>query len=422
MNFITELFLAWRYFKPKRNAVSVITLISIIGVGLGVCVLVVVLAIMTGFTNEIKTKLLDITPHIQIKSLTEPYIKTPEKIINEIDSLGAIGVSRTEGQVLVQKEKTVIPQSLIGINIDQEPKDNPIARGIIRGKYSLNQGEILVSYVLANQLNLFPGSRILIHSPEKLTKMVNIDKSGEISIAKTKNVYLPSEFTVSGVFSMGMYDYDKSFIISNLDDADELFGYPWNAATEISVKTQDPFNLNKLYNQLRDEFSDYQVLTWQQLNRQFLNVLAVEKNMMFFVLIFIVLVAASSITNTLITVVVQKTREIGLLRALGASSSTVMKIFILQGFFVGFIGTILGLVLGAIVIYWRMGILHFLSAVFHIELFPKEFYYFSQLPASIVPGDVIFISLCTIVLCTLGALIPAYRAAKLDPAKALRYE
>ena len=158
------------------------------------------------------------------------------------------------------------------------------------------------------------------------------------------------------------------------------------------------------------------------MNKQFLNVLAVEKNMMFFVLIFIVLVAASSITNTLITVVIQKTREIGLLRALGASPTTVMRIFILQGFFVGFIGTCFGLVLGGVVIYWRMSILNILSTVFRIEIFPREFYTLSKLPASVVSSDIVFIVLCTILLCTLGAIIPAYRAAKLDPARALRYE
>jgi len=158
------------------------------------------------------------------------------------------------------------------------------------------------------------------------------------------------------------------------------------------------------------------------MNRQFLDVLAVEKNMMFFVLVFIVLVAASSITNTLITVVVQKTREIGLLMSLGARGSTIMKIFVMQGFFVGSIGTVVGLVLGSAVIFWRNELLHFMSDVFHIEIFPRQFYYLSQLPATVVPGDVLFISLCSIVLCTLGALIPAYSAARLDPAKALRYE
>ena len=423
MNFITELFLAWRYFKPKRNAVSVITLISVIGVSLGVCVLMVVLAIMTGFTNEIKTKLLDINPHITISNPYREYIKNPGNIITKVDSFGAKAVSMTLGEVLVQKGDKVVPQSLIGVDVSQEPKDNFITKGIISGKANLNDpGDIIVGYVLANKLGLHIGSKILVHSPAKLMSMINIAKNGQVTQKKKREVYLPSEFTVTGIFSMGDYNYDAKTIITNLDDADDLFGYPWGAASLVSVKTKDPFNIDPIYKKIKSAFPYYQVFTWKQANKQFLNVLAVEKNMMFFVLIFIVLVAASSITNTLITVVVQKTREIGLLRALGASSGTVMKIFILQGFFVGFLGTCFGLVLGAMVIHWRMDILTLLSTVFHIEIFPKQFYMLSELPASVVPGDLLIIIICTIVLCTLGAIIPAYRAAKLDPAKALRYE
>ena len=422
MNFITELFLAWRYFKPKRNAVSVITLISVIGVSLGVCVLMVVLAIMTGFTNEIKTKLLDIQPHIQIQSLYSQCMDNPGKLVKEIKKMGAIAVERTEGEVLVQKGKEVVPQFLVGVESSQEPKNNYIKKAITSGRYSLDHGEILVSYVLAQRLGLYPGSRIILHSPSKLRDMVDITNGGTIKEKKKGTVYLPSEFTVVGVFSLGMYDFDKSVMITNLDDADDLFGYPWGAATKISVKTKDPFHIEGIYDKMVKAFPGYKVLNWKQINQQFLSVLAVEKNMMFFVLIFIVLVAASSITNTLITVVVQKTREIGVLRAIGASRRTVMKIFILQGFFVGFIGTCVGLLLGTCVIHWRMEILNFLSTVFHVEIFPKQFYYLSKLPAAIVPSDIIFICICTIVLCTVGALIPAYRAARLDPAKALRYE
>ena len=423
MNLITELFLAWRYFKPKRNAVSVITLISVIGVGLGVCVLMVVLAIMTGFTDEIKTKLLDINPHISIRSPYKEYIKKPEDIIKKVDSFGASAIPVTYGEVLIQKGDKIIPLSLIGIDVDREPKNNFISKGLIKGKASLNTpGDILVSYVLANKLRLYPGSKILVHSPGRLKDIVDIAGNGQITEKKNREVYLPAEFTVAGIFSVGDYNYDSKTIITSLDDADDLFGYPWGAATMVSVKTKDPFNINPIYKKITKAFPGYEIFTWKQTNRQFLNVLAVEKNMMFFVLIFIVLVAASSITNTLITVVVQKTREIGLLRALGASSSTIMRIFILQGFFVGFIGTCFGLLLGVIVIHWRMSILNILSTLFHIEIFPKEFYMLSELPASIVPRDIIFIILCTIILCTLGAIIPAYRAARLDPAKALRYE
>ena len=151
-----------------------------------------------------------------------------------------------------------------------------------------------------------------------------------------------------------------------------------------------------------------------------LGVLAVEKNMMFFLLVFIVLVAAFSITNTLITVVVQKTREIGLLKAVGASSGTVMRLFIMQGLMVGMIGSVCGTIMGVGVVYYRNDILRLVSKISGQELFPKEFYYFNELPAHIVTGDIVFIVVVSILLCTVGGVIPAWRAAKLDPAKALR--
>ena len=144
--------------------------------------------------------------------------------------------------------------------------------------------------------------------------------------------------------------------------------------------------------------------------------------MQFFLLVFIVLVAAFSITNTLITTVIQKTREIGVLKSMGATSGSVMRIFILQGFFVGWIGTVCGIGLGVLVVHYRMAILRALRFVTGQEIFPKEFYFFSELPAHIVTGDVLWIAAISILLCTFGGVIPAFRAAKLDPAGALRYE
>jgi len=173
---------------------------------------------------------------------------------------------------------------------------------------------------------------------------------------------------------------------------------------------------------LKESLPGYEVTTWQQDNAQFLGVLATEKNMMFFLLIFIVLVAAFSIANTLITSVYQKTREIGILKALGATDRAVMSIFVLQGLLIGTVGSTCGVALGFLVVTFRMNIMNTVSTLLHVELFPKEFYYFDELPAHIVGSDVAWIVIPSILLCTAGALLPALRAAVLDPAKALRYE
>ena len=187
---------------------------------------------------------------------------------------------------------------------------------------------------------------------------------------------------------------------------------------------KDPFHLDRELNAIRSRISEstYRIESWQSRNAQLLSVLAVEKNMMFFLLIFIVLVAAFSIANTLITSVYQKTREIGVLKALGTTPSAVMNIFLLQGMLVGIIGSTLGIILGTLVIVFRMNILHTVSRITGQTLFPPEMYYFNELPAHIVPADVAIVAISAILLCTAGAIIPAMRAAKLDPARALRYE
>ena len=212
MNFLTELFLAWRYFKPKRNAVSVITVISLIGVSVGVCVLMVVLAIMAGFTNEIKAKLINTRPHIQVQNYSVPYIRRPEPMIEDINIMGAKAIARTQGDVLIQYGNNVSPQYVIGINPGKEGDSNFFSKNIASGKYSLNNGEIMVSYILASQLELFVGSKIILHSPAKLKEMVNIDKDGKIRPVKNSKVYLPSEFTVAGIFNVGEYAFDSKVV------------------------------------------------------------------------------------------------------------------------------------------------------------------------------------------------------------------
>ncbi|MPM93749.1 Lipoprotein-releasing system transmembrane protein LolC [bioreactor metagenome] len=210
----------------------------------------------------------------------------------------------------------------------------------------------------------------------------------------------------------------------NIDDAAELFGLPWGSATAVYGWVPDPFAMDGIVDRLAAELPAprYQLETWKSLNAQLLGVLAVEKNMMFFLLIFIVLVAAFSIANTLITSVYQKTREIGLIKALGGGRFQVMQIFMLQGLVVGVAGSLAGTLFGWLVIYGRHGIMRTVAKITGQQLFPPEMYYFNELPAHIVPGDVLVIVVSAIVLCTAGGIIPALRAARLDPARALRYE
>ncbi len=420
-----EFFLAWRYFKPRRNAVSLITLISLVGVALGVAVLIVVLAVMTGFTDLMKKKLLETTSHIQIENDYYGYIQKPKPVMEIVKKLGAEAVPVTIRQVLVQRGEKFEPKTIIGIDpgVDKSAVKFNLADMIRYGKLSLNSNEVLVSTRIANQLRLGLGSRMLIHSPAKIARMINVTKQGQVSIKKNSDVYLPSEFTITGMFSFNKYDFDSQVIFVNRDDANDMFDIPWGGCTSVFVWTDDPFHLDGIEASLKKQLpGDYSVITWQEKNSMMLGALQMEKSMMFFLLIFIVLVAAFSITNTLITVVVQKTREIGLLKALGSSSRMVMSIFLMQGFFVGIIGALMGTGLGITIIYFRNNILQWLRESLHMHVFPPELYFFNQLPARIIPSDVALIVVISVILCTLGAVIPAWRAARLEPAQALRNE
>ena len=428
MSIRTELFLAWKYFKPKRSAVSIITLISVIGVALGVAVLIVVLAVMTGFSSKMREKLLDTTSHAQIRSKFSGYvIDHPEPIIKMVREAGGQAMPVIISPVLMQKDDAFVPKVIIGLDIKKGAPDHlKLHEVITSGTSELKRGNIIMSYLIARNLRAGIGQKILLHSPTNLAKLVKRGKNGKLEVAKNLEMYLPSEYTITGISNFNKYDFDRDFLFMHIDDACELLDLDLGVASAIYIWVPDPFNMNGFLKKMREKLAVQAPSTfiesWKEINGRLLGVLQVEKNMQFFLLIFIVLVAAFSITNTLITTVIQKTKEIGLLKAMGASSGTVMRIFILQGFFVGLIGTGAGMILGSLVVRYRMLILKTLRVVSGQEIFPAEMYYFNELPAQIIMTDLVWIALISIVLCTFGGVIPAFRAAKLDPSRALRYE
>lgn len=477
MSFLTELFLAWRYFKPKRSAVSVITLISVIGVALGVCVLIVVIAVMTGFTDHLKTKLLETGAHGQIqKGLTKskehpdgvmPFFTEKEagELIKDLkEKHGAANAAAVlKSPVLLQVGQSCEPKILLAFVppdddriqiLGDATKSFPLPDAARKakehlaktggtfsdpGKFSLKRREVMISTELAEEFNLKVGDKIVLHSQNRLMGLVKQDERGNIVQNQEAEMYKPLDYRISGLYTFEKYDFDRNVIFMNLEEACELFALgDYNdeildgpetglCSTHIFLWVDDPFHMAQFNQAVRSGLTDKyrnRVLyfSWEDMNKQILGVLAVEKNMMFFLLIFIVLVAAFSITNTLITTVVQKTREIGLLKSMGVSSGAIMRIFVLQGAFVGILGSAFGVLLGWLVITYRMNILDVMRHVTGMEIFPKQLYLFNELPAHIVWSDVAMIVLISIVLCTCGALIPAFRAAKLDPARALRYE
>ncbi len=422
MNLKTEFFLARRYMRPKRSAVSIITVISVIGVTLGVAVLIVVLAVMTGFTDIMKQKLLETRAHLQVYSRYSQSITDPSKVISAAEKLGGRAISIVDRPALIQRKRSFVPKGIIGIDPEAASKVFNLKDQIKHGTFSLEHNEVIISTVIARELNLWIGDKLIVHSPPRLAKMFNVGKDGKVVLDKNDRVYLPDEYTISAIYSFGKYDFDRNIIFMGLDDADELFELPWGTASTVYIWIDKPFEIDSFADKLKKALPMMRMYTWKEINRDLLGVLQVEKNMMFFLMIFIVLVAAFSITNTLITIVYQKTREIGLLKALGASSASIMRIFIFQGFIVGVIGSSCGVSMGWLVVRYRNELVDFMSKLAGRDLFPKEFYFFNELPGRIVMSDLLIICISAIVLCTIGGIIPAWSAARQDPAKSLRNE
>jgi lipoprotein-releasing system permease protein len=403
-----ELFLGLRYLKPKRTFVSVITLISLSGVAIGVWVLIVVIAVMSGFDRELREKLMGMHAHVTVTS--GGLIEHSDKLLQTIMETPHVKAASpfAMGLVLVEFEKRVATPYLKGIDPKREVTVSQLATYIKEGSLDLNGDKVVIGRELASQYGIFLGDKITVYSPR------NLEKKGE-------EVYLPMELTVTGIFESGMYEYDVGLIFVSLQTAQELYTLG-NAIHGIEIRTDDPIEgaqtvadvLNKkLARPLRAQ-------TWAELNRRLLGAIQVEKTTMFFILILVTVVAAFCIMCTLITVAVQKTREIGVIKALGGSSSKILRIFLLQGFFVGIVGTAVGGALGLLTIDNINLIRDFLSHVFGVELFPSDIYNFTQIPAHLDLRDLIVIGASAIVICTLGGVLPAWWASRLEPVEALR--
>ena len=404
-----ELFLGLRYLKPKRTFVSVITLISLAGVAIGVWVLIVVIAVMSGFDRELREKLMGMHAHVTVMG---GLIEHSDKLLQTALDTPRVKTASpfAMGLVLIEFNRHVATPYMKGIDPQREITVSKLGTYIKEGRLDLAGDKVVIGSELASQYGIFLGDKITVYSPR------NLEKKGE-------EVYLPMELTVTGIFESGMYEYDVGLIFTSLETAQELYDLG-HAVHGIEVMTDDPITgarevaeaLNrKLPPPLRAQ-------TWAQMNQRLLGAIQVEKSVMFFILTFIIVVAAFGIMSTLITVTVQKTREIGVMKALGAASSKILRTFLLQGFIVGVFGVALGIGLGLLTVHYINPINHFLSHVVGIELFPRDIYNFPSIPAFLTVRDLLTIGLSALVICTLAGLLPALRAARLEPVEALRYE
>lgn len=425
-----ELLLALRYLRPKRTFVSIITLISVVGVALGVAVLIIVISVMSGFDHDLRGKILGFNAHLKVFARDPAGQTVPMQNYADVmrvvsSNRNVIGVSPfVLGQVLVETEPadTNTQPSLTaapwvrGVDAGRESSVSVLPQKIMDGSFDLSGHGLLIGSDFAQSMKLSVGDRVAISSPNDLKKMrENYGKKNEEAV-------LPDDYTVTGIFNMGYFDYDANVIAVSLENAQELYDLD-DSVHGLMVMLRDPYRAAAVGDELKTALGPrYTVSTWEQENSAILGALVVEKKVMFYLLFFIVLVAALCILSAQITFVVQKTREIGMLKALGATNLQISGIFLGQSAIIGVLGVLAGYGLGVLAVVYRNEFLDFMRQATGWELFPAAIYGFGELPAILAPRDIAVICISSFIICILGGVIPAFRAGRLKPVEALRYE
>jgi len=418
-----ELLLALRYLRPKRTFVSIITLISIVGVALGVAVLIIVISVMSGFDHDLRAKILGFNAHLRITSRGQTMENYDAVTALVAANKNVVGVAPyVLGPVLMETEPANDEQPYFavpyvrGADPARESSVSVLPQSIIAGKFDLSRRGLVIGTALAQSLNLSVGDRVSIYSPNDLKKMKEHQGKSD------QEAVLPDDYTVTGIFDVGYYDYNYSIAVTSLGNAQDLYNLG-DSVHGLMVMLRDPYQAVAVSNELATALGpSYTITTWMQENSAILGALIVEKNVMFYLLFFIVIVAALCILSAQITFVVQKTREIGMLKALGATNLQISGVFLTQSAIIGVLGVLAGYGLGILALTYRNEFLQFMNHWTGFELFPASIYGFSALPAVIAVRDIVVICSSSFIICILGGVLPAWRAGRLKPVEALRYE
>lgn len=404
-----ELFLGIRYLKAKRKQrfISVITIISILGVMMGVMALVVVLSVMNGFRADLMSKILGVNSHVLVFNTRGPFINynaVAEKV-SKMDGVVAV-TPFVYTQVMLNNAGRVSGAVLRGI--DPKSVSNVLDfRKMLKGGTltSLTTHQrfpgVIIGSELSKQIGALPGDIITVISPEgKLTPL-----------GRSPNT---QKFKVSALFDSGMYEYDASMAYIALQEAQQFLALG-DRVTGLEVRVQNIYQSDKIAKTIEHELGPpYWTKDWKVMNRSLFSALKLEKLTMFIILTMIVLVGALNIISTLVMVVMEKTRDVAILRAMGATARSIMYIFMFQGLLVGVIGTAVGLVSG-------LGICHLLAKYKFISL-PSDVYYISTLPVRVELTDVTFVAVAAMVISFIATLYPSWYASKLNPVESFRYE
>jgi lipoprotein-releasing system permease protein len=409
-----EWMVSLRYLRPRRREgfISVIAGFSFLGILLGVAALIIVMAVMNGFRKELLDKILGLNGHLLVQPLEKP-LDDWEQVANRIAKLDGIQLAApvVEGQALASGPFSaggVLVRGMRGGDLARLGSiANNIRQGTLEG-FDAGQG-IVIGKRLADQLSVRAGDVVTLVAP----------RGAVTAMGTTPRI---KAYKVAAIFEIGMSEYDAAFVFMPLPEAQAYFNRA-SDVTAIEVYTNDPDRVDRFRRAIAEAAGrPIFMIDWRQRNATFFSALQVERNVMFLILSLIVLVAALNIISGLIMLVKDKSSDIAILRTMGATQGSIMRVFLITGASIGVVGTLTGFVVGTIVCVNVESIRHFLSWLTHTELFSPELYFLSRLPADLDPAETIAVVAMALTLSFMATLYPSWRAARIDPVEALRYE
>ena len=425
-----ELFVSIRHLSAKKSKkfISLNTWISIAGVGLGVMALIVVIAVMSGFSKDLRDKILGTNSHVVVSNMNRAMVENYDGIIKKVRSVkGVIAAApfimnqvmlingdKVSGIVVrgidPEKEETVsdLGKNMVSGTVS-DLKTKSSFSGEIKGREKKNRAGIILGKELLRRLGVGVGDIVSMVSPVSRVTPVGL-------IPRMKL------FKVVGVFESGMYEYDANLSFILLKSAQKFFSMK-NGVSGIEVRVADIEQAGNIASVIQNKLGfPYLVRDWMRMNRNLFSALKLEKIVMFIILILIIFVAAFNIVSTLFMLVMEKTREIAILKSMGASCSSIIKIYSYQGLVIGLVGTFLGCATGFVIVPNLNEIVSFIESIFGIVAFPSDVYYLDRIPSKIQYMDSFLIVIFSVVICLVASLYPAWRASKLDLVDGLRYE
>ncbi len=411
-----QLSIGLRYLRAKRrnSFIGFLSIISIVGIALGITTLITVMSVMNGFEQEVRERILGMAAHVEITRLANRPIKdwegVSQKALKQDKVIGA--APYVYGQVMLIHGKRVSGTQVRGLLPELDSQVSDIADHVVEGSLDdLEAGSynMVIGGALARYLGVDIGDKIILIAPQARLTPVGV---------------LPRlrRFTVSGIFEAGLYEYDRSLVLINLEDARRVLSIG-DGVSGVQLKLDDMFASQRVTNRLNNSLSAaYDVSDWTHKHRNYFHAVQTEKKVMFVILTLIIAVAAFNIISTLVMLVIDKLGDIAILRTLGASANSILMIFFIQGLAVGVIGTILGVVGGVLLAINVEHVVSFIEGIFNTQFIDPSVYAISSIPSKLRWEDVLYISGLSFALSLLATIYPAWSASKVDPIEHLRYE